>query len=209
MPTASSAEGNRRQLGADRVVKFGELGNDEGDEKDEEQADHAHQQRRIDQRGLEFLAEAERDALERKKAAEHLFEVARALAGEQGGGVDDGESALGLKCGGDRLAGAHPRGNVLQLRSEVGVFLLLGEHLERAEDGQAGADEGQKLLVEDDEGFELGLLALGRKTARLDGVDVVAGGGELGAQFFGRGGGLGLLLDVSAFVGEFDYEFCH
>ncbi len=92
---------------------------------------------------------------------------------------------------------------------EGGVLLLLGQHLERAEDRQAGADEGEELLVEDDEGFELGFLALAGEAARLYRVDIVAGGREFRAQFLGGGGGLGLLLDVTAFIGEFDYEFCH
>ena len=34
---------------------------------------------------------------------------------------------------------------------QMRIFLVLGQHLQRAEDGQAGADEGEELLVEDEE----------------------------------------------------------
>ena len=39
----------------------------------------------------------------------------------------------------------------------MGIFLDLAEHLQRAEDGQAGADEGEELRIEDEEGLELDL----------------------------------------------------
>ena len=51
----------------------------------------------IDERGLQLLAEGERDALEVEVALQNLFEVAGALAGEQGDGVDEREAALRLE----------------------------------------------------------------------------------------------------------------
>ena len=51
----------------------------------------------------------------------------------------------------------HAGGDIFQLRGEVGVLLHLAQHLERAEDGQSGADEGEELLVEDEERLELDL----------------------------------------------------
>ena len=92
------------------------------------------------------------------------------------------------------------------------IFLALGEQLERAEDGQAGADQGEELLVEDEEGIELDLLRLagaGEQAAGFDGVDVVAGLGEAGAQLFRGGGGVGLLLHAAALVGQSDDELGH
>jgi hypothetical protein len=58
----------------------------------------------------------------------------------------------------------------------VGVFLILGQHLERAQDGQARADQGEELLVEDEEGLQLDLAPLeaGETGAGADGEDVIA-----------------------------------
>ena len=94
---------------------------------------------------------------------------------------------------------------------KLGVLLDLGEHLERAEDGQAGADEGKKLLIEDEEGLELDLAPRDplKPRAGADGEDVVAGMGEAAAQFFGGGRGLHLLLYATTFIGQLDYELCH
>jgi hypothetical protein len=39
----------------------------------------------------------------------------------------------------------------------MGVLLRPGQHLDGAEDGNAGLDEGEELLIEDEEGFELDL----------------------------------------------------
>jgi hypothetical protein len=45
------------------------------------------------------------------------------------------------------------------LRAEGGILLALGEQFQRGKNGQAGADERQKLLIEDQEGFQLDALA--------------------------------------------------
>ena len=103
---------------------------------------------------------------------------------------------LRLEGGGERFAGFDAVGDVVELAAEVGVLLDLGQHLQRAQDGQAGADQGKKLLVEDEERFELDLAArhAAETAAGLDGEDVVAGMGEAGTQLFGGGRGLHLLL---------------
>ena len=53
---------------------------------------------------MSFLRKVRRDALEVEVALEDLFEIAGALAGEQGGGVDEGEAALRVEGGGDGFA---------------------------------------------------------------------------------------------------------
>ena len=50
-------------------------------------------------------------------------------------------------------------GDVVQLAGEPGLLLDLAEHLNGAEDGQAGANEREELLVEDEERLELDLAA--------------------------------------------------
>ena len=79
----------------------------------------------------------------------------------------------------------------------------LCQHLKRAEDGQAGANEGKKLLVEDEERFELDLAA--RHAAQtgpcLHGEDVIAGVGEARTQLLGRGSGLDLLHHATTLIG--------
>ena len=120
-------------------------------------ADERQQQAGIDERGGELFAEGERNALEADVAFEHLLQVAGAFAGQQGGGVHDGNAALRFKGSGERFAGFDAVGDVLELAAEMGVLLDLGEHLKRAENGQAGANEGEKLLVEDEERLELDL----------------------------------------------------
>ena len=125
----------------------------------------------IDERGGELFAKGERDALESDVAFQHLLQVAGAFAGQQGGGVHDGYAGLRFKCGGERFAGFDAVGNVIELAAEMGALLDFGEHLQRAEDGQAGADKRKKLLVEDEERLELDLAArdaaeAGARTAR-------------------------------------------
>jgi hypothetical protein len=53
--------------------------------------------------------------------------------------------------------------DVLQLGAEVGELLAPGQQLDGAEDGKAGADEGEELLVEDEKGLQLDLLGLAEK----------------------------------------------
>ena len=83
------------------------------------------------------------------------------------------------------------------------ALLDLCEHLERAENGQAGANERKKLLVEDEEGLELDLSPrhAAQARARLHGEDVIARMGEARTQLLGGGGGLDLLHDATAFIG--------
>jgi hypothetical protein len=90
------------------------------------------------------------------------------------------------------------------------LFLDFAEHLNGAEDGQAGADEGEELLIEDEERLELDFAAAeANAAARADRKDVIAGMGEAGAQLFGRGRGLDLLLHVATLIGQLDDELCH
>ena len=84
------------------------------------------------------------------------------------------------------------------------------QHLQRAEDGQAGANEGEELRIEDEEGLELDLAAAAADgAAGADRKDVIARVGEAGLQLVGRGRGLHLLLYVATFIGQLDDELCH
>ena len=166
--------------------------------------------RGIDERANQLLAQGERDLLEADIAIQNFGQVAGALAGQQRGGVHERKAALRLEGGGKRLAGFDARSNVFQLAGEGGIFLDFAEHLQRAEDGQAGANEGEELRIEDEEGLELDLAAAAADgAAGADRKDVVARVDEAGPQLFGRGRGLHLLLHAAALIGQFDDELCH
>ena len=62
---------------------------------------------------------------------------------------------MGFKGGREGLTGFDAGGDVFQLCGELGVFLDLAQHFERAQDRQSGADEGEELLIENEEGLEL------------------------------------------------------
>ena len=208
---AEQVHGHGRQLGAHLVIEHGELRHDDGQQKDHEADDQRHQQRGIDERGGELFAEGERDFLEADVALQHLLQVAGALAGQQGGGVHDGKAALRLKGRGKRFAGLDAVGHIVQLAEKLGVFLDLAQHLEGAENGQSGADQGEELLVEDEKRLQLDLApGEARETAAArDAEDVVAGMGKAGAQLLGGGRGLHLLLHPATLIGQFDDELCH
>ncbi len=109
------------------------------------------------------------------------------------------------------FAGFYAIGNVVELAAKVGALLNLGEHLQRAENGQAGADQGKKLLVEDEEWFELDLAArhAAETRARLARKTRGSRHAEAGTQLLGGGRGLHLLLHAAAFIGQLDNELCH
>ena len=87
------------------VIERGKLRHNISEHEDDQRRDQHHEHARINERGDELLAEGERDALETDVALQHFEQVARALAGQQGGGVHDWKAALRLECRGKRLAG--------------------------------------------------------------------------------------------------------
>ena len=95
--------------------------------------------------------------------------------------------------------------------AKVGVLLALGQHLERAQDRQAGADQGEELLVEDEKRLQLDLRRRqpGQPPRALHREDVVAGMREARAQLFGGGRSLHLLLHPATLIGQLDDELCH
>ena len=199
-----------RQFVAELVVEQRELRHHHREHEDQERADQREQHAGIDERADELFAQGERDLLEAYVAIQHFGQVAGALAGQQRGGVHERKTALRFEGGGKRLAGFDARGNVFQLAGEGGIFLDFAEHLQRAEDGQAGANEGEELRIEDEEGLELDLAAAAADgAAGADRKDVIARVGEAGLQLVGRGRGLHLLLYAAAFIGQLDDELCH
>ncbi len=143
-------------------------------------------------------------------ALHHFLEVAGAFAGQQGGGVHDREAALGFEGGGEGFAGLDARSDVVELGGEVRVALVLPSISQRAEDGQAGADQGQELLVEDEERLQLGLSATTAEAAAgLHREDVVAGVREALPQFIRGSGRMQLLLHSASLIRQLDDELCH
>ena len=85
---------------------------------------------------ISFLRKVSEVRWKRDVAIEHFKQVSGALAGQQGGGVHERESALRLECCGEGFAGFDAIGNVIELRGEVGVFLALGQHLDEPRIGR-------------------------------------------------------------------------
>ena len=203
-------DGHRRQLGAHLVIKQGKLRHHHGEQKDQQRDDQHHQKAGVNERGAQLFAEGERDPLEADVALQNFDQVARALAGQQRGGVHQRKSALRLEGRRERFARLHAGRHVVQLRRKQRIFLDLAQHLQRAEDGQPGADEGEKLLVEDEERLQLDLAPRQADSAAgADTEDVVTGMRKAGAQLLGRRRGLDLLLHAATLIGQFDDELCH
>ena len=114
-----------------------------------------------------------------------------------------GKSALSLESRGESFTRLDAVGNVIQLGGKVRIFLTFGQHLQRAEDGESGANEGQELLVEDEERLQLDLAPLHPRKARprFHREHVVTGMGKPRTQLIGCGGGLRLLHHASALIG--------
>src|SRR6185312_2600386 len=195
------------QLAPDLVVQLREARHDKRNQENEERTDQRNENRWIDERGRELFAESQRDSLKGQETGQDLFKVAASLASQKRGGVNHRESALRLKGRGNRLAGAHARSHILELCRKVRILLALGEHFQRTEDGQPSSNQRQKLLIEDDEGFELRFTPAARQAAGPDRIDIVAGLREALAQFFGGSSRMHLLLNTASLVGQFDYKF--
>src|SRR5262249_40184854 len=93
-----------------------------------------------------------------------------------------------------------------------------GEKVEALQDGQAGPDEGDELLVEDQELLDVELLPPAEKASgrdrggagsRLDRIDEEALRGIPLAKLLFGGGGSHLLVDLPAAVGVFEDEIRH
>ena len=92
------------------------------------------------------------------------------------------------------------------------VLLALGQHLERAENRQAGADQRQKLLVEDEKRLQLDLAprprrampprAAPRRRSSRPARSGVRSSSAVAAD-------LHLLLHAATLIGQLDDELCH
>ena len=93
--------------------------------------------------------------------------------------------------------------------------MTLNQQIERVQDGQAGLDQGEKLLVVDEERTLLELAAAtageagGKQSLRLDPVDEIALCGEALAHFGDGVALLHLLVGVAPFVRDFYDKFRH
>ncbi len=123
-------EGQARKLRAELVIELREARHHKGDQKDKQRKDHDQQKDRVDQRGSDLFAKGQRDPLKSKIARQHLFQVAGALAGEQGRRINGGDITLCLEGLGEGLPGADAGSHVLQLCAKAEVLLSLGQQIE-------------------------------------------------------------------------------
>src|SRR5262249_29609446 len=133
--------------------------------------------------------------------------------------VDFRENALLAEGFGEERSVADLVADGADVGAELGVGKAVGEEVEAFEDREAGADEGDELLVEDQELLEVDLLAFGEAAGGggkrggegtgLDGVDQEALLRVFIAEFLFRSGSGYLLMDLAAGVGVFENEVAH
>ena len=161
------------------------------------------------------MRKANGQTLKRNIAAHYFLKVAALLACQNRGRVNLGKNALCLECVRQQFSAAHAVAHILQNGTEEDIALALNEQFQRLNDGQAGMDQGNELLVEDDELLLLDLAAprqidlAGEQAFRLDGVDEIALLGKAIADLRLRGAVLDLLQNVAPLVGHLDGVFGH
>ncbi len=116
---------------------------------------------------------------------------------------------------GEQLAAFYPLADVFEHGAQVLVLLALDQQIERIQDGQAGLDQREELLVVDEEGALLELAATaqgkaaGKQPLGLDPVDEIALRGEAVAHLRDGVPLLHLLVGMTPIVSDFYYEFRH
>ena len=193
------------------VIEHRKLRHHHREHEEHQPRDQRQQHAGIDERGDQLFAEGERDALEAHVAFQHLLQVAGALAGQQRGRIHHRKTALRLEGRRKRLAGLHAGGNVVQLGGKVGILLPLGQHLQRPQNGQPGADQRKELLVEDEKRLQLDLAPRqpAKARTRAHRKHMVPGMGKARPQLIGGGRRMHLFLHASTLIGQLDDELCH
>ena len=176
---------------------------------------HGDQQRGINQRHEQLLAERHRQPLEADVAGQHFVDVAALLARHQRRGVNLGNDPLRRERIGKQFSAFDPLAHVLQNLLQLRVLLPLDQQFERIQDGQPGPDQRQELLVEHQKRALLQLPPAaqrnsdGQHSLGLDPVDQIALLREAVAHLGFRVALLDVLLDPPAIVRDFYYKFRH
>src|SRR6266702_4328675 len=202
----------RGKLRPKLLVQFRKPRHNEGNQKDEQPDHHHHQHRGIDQTCNQLLAERQTHPLKVEVTLQHFFQISRALAGQQGRRINDRKTALRLERFRDRLAVLHPDRDIFELRTEVRRLLPPRQQFDRSQDRKSGANQRQKLLVEDQESLQFHFLGLAlpcEQATRLHGVDVVTSLGKPCPQLLRRSRGVRLLLHAPTLIRQPDHELSH
>src|SRR5512143_1053679 len=166
-----------------------ELRDDVRHEDRDEPDGQGDENRRIDERSRHLAPDPAEDLLVGEVAAQHLLDLARALAGLERGRVEPrkdvavGEEGVREGDSGDELVA-----DVLQDRLEARVLLALEEDLETVHDREPGLEERDELLVEDEELTRLDGAAAARHEPRED--------ARQGRRAAGRAGNAGVAGDL-------------
>ncbi len=124
------------------------------------QASHQEKEhRRIQQRHHHFLLHRQRQFLIADVAVQHFAEAAAFLAGHDGGDVNFREQPLHAKRFRQHDAVADFVAHRANVRTEFGVGEAVRQQFERFQNRQPGAHQGDELLVEDQEFFQIQFLA--------------------------------------------------
>src|ERR1019366_5511023 len=128
---------------------------------------------------------------------------------------DFGENPLLFEGLAEQRAAAHLVANALDVGPEFGIGQPFGQQVQGLQDGQSGANQGHKLLVEDEELLQVGFLLPAEETASaaarasLDGVDQEALLRVLLAQFLLARGRSHLVVDLPAPVCVLQHKIGH
>jgi hypothetical protein len=174
---------------------------------------------RVHQRDEHLFAHGERELLISDKALEDFGEAAGFFAGHHGSDVDLGEDALQAEGFRQQRAAADFFANGIDVGLEFRVRQTVGEQVQGFQDGQAGANQRDELLVEDEELVEVEFAAAAgdvdlaaerkRSSLRLDRVDEEALL-RIALPDFLAGRALDhLVVDLTGRIGVFEDEFGH
>ena len=133
------------------AVKGGESRHHVGDQKHHQQHHQHNQHAGVNQRRHHLLADRQRRTLVGDVAVQHLHQAAAFFPGHYRGDVHFGENALLAEGFGEQRAPPYLVAHGLNVGSELGIGEALGKQVEALQNGQAGADQGNELLVEDEE----------------------------------------------------------
>ena len=99
------------------------------------------------------------------EAVEHFGQAARFFARHHRSDIDLGEDALGAEGFGKERTVAYIVADCLDVRTQLGIGQTIGQQVKAFEDRQAGADQRDELLVEDQELLDIDLLAAAQQAA--------------------------------------------
>ena len=131
------------------LKELGKLRHHVGDQEHQHDQHHRNQQRRIHQRDRQLLLEGQRHALKRDVAARALLPCCRSSRPPSAWWCKSSETRLCAANASESNSPPFTRSRTFSSTAlQVRVLLPLDQQIERVQDRQAGFDQGQELLIE-------------------------------------------------------------